>query len=526
MKNIFPRWVALSVFSLLSASALPLTAVAVNPTPDFYKCTGKVGGEWAFGRAPNGCDASQFGSDQVVRDSYTPLIFLDGKERVAERKRYMDDLHAVIRDAAEYYINKRKPNASNDEVEAFKLGILTTASQETFWTHYRIPSDQKIKMMRGDFGHGHGLMQVDDRHHFPAVQRGLGWNLLGNMTYSMDEFFMNWERAPSQSCVGSATNWEARIRSAWAAYNGGPARICRWTKPNDRWAHNDKGFYDKLKSKSWRAYVSNFQKPAPINVPCLIEKRENCPAPGNPVPEPQLQANRLYRSSSGESCVLVQGKLRCLPFRDRVCLKAVSNFSNLEGTLVNDALLASYPKEATDRHAICKSFDPTLLKVGSFAELQQAILFRATPGGGQVGVLRAGEVAEVLDFEIRNFTKDRYYKFAVDGKVGFIYAGNSNTFQKWAILSNRSTPLPSVVARMGESIEIVNPAGINLRSTPGGRLITNAKRGLRFVVEDYVVQGPENHLYYLVTVNGKSGYFYSGTLLPQPTTSSWTRRIP
>ncbi len=505
---------------------LPLSALAVNPTPDFYKCTGKVGGEWAFGRAPNGCDGNQFGSDQVVRQSYAPVIFLDAKERVAERKRYMDDLHAVIRDAAEYYIKKRKPNASTDEIEAFKLGILTTASQETFWSHYRIPSDQKIKMMRGDFGHGHGLMQVDDRHHFPAVQQGLGWNLLGNMAYSMDEYYMNWERAPAQSCVRSATNWEARIRSAWAAYNGGPSSICRWTNPNSRWSHNDKGFYDKLKSKSWRTYVSNFQKPAPINVTCLMEKRENCPPPGDPVPQPDLFANQLYRSAAGETCVFRQGQLTCLPFRDRVCLKALSNFTNLDGTLVADGILAKYPKVSGDRHALCKSFDPSLLKVGAFAEMQQAIILRATPGGGQVGVLREKEVAEVLDFEIRNFSKDRYYKFSVDGKVGFIYSGNATTFQNWAQLSSRSTPLPSLVARVGETIEVVNPAGINMRATPGGSLVLNAKKGVRLVVEDYVIQGAENNLYYLVTVNGKKGFLYSGVLLPKPTTASWTRRIP
>jgi hypothetical protein len=82
------------------------------------------------------------------------------------------------------------------------------------------------------------------------------------------------------------------------------------------------------------------------------------------------------------------------------------------------------------------------------------------------------------------------------------------------------------VARVGEAIEIVNPAGINLRLTPGGRLLLNAKRGLRLIVEDYVIQGEENHLYYLVTVNGKKGYLYSGSLLPKPTTTSWTRRIP
>jgi hypothetical protein len=503
----------------------PLTSFAVNPTPDFYKCTGKVGGEWAFGRAPNGCNANSFGSDTEVRSTYSPLIFADSLERTSERKRYMENLHAVIRDAAEYYLKKRKPNASRDEIEAFKLGVLTTASQESFWSHYRISSDNKIKMMRGDFGHGHGMMQVDDRHHFPAVQLGLGWNLLGNMTYSMDEFFQNWERAPTQRCVGSATNWEARIRSAWAAYNGGPSRICRWTDPNNRWAHNDKGFYDKLRSKSWKNYVSNFQKTAPVNVPCLIEKRENCPPPGVPN-EPTLSSNVLYRIARGESCIFQGGKLLCLEYRDRVCLKSLSNFSNEDGTLITDDIFSRYPKTSQNRHALCNQFDPSLLKVGSFAELQQAIILRATPGGGKIGAILAGEVAEILDFEIRGIAKDRYYKMQVNGKTGYIYAGNSKSFSSWVTQSDRSTPLPKEVARVGETIEITNLAGINLRKTPGGVFMQNVKKGTRIEVLDYEIQGAENHLYYLVKIGNSSGYIYSGALLPRSSTLAWTVRTP
>lgn len=514
-----------TLLTLLAATVLSQSGWAANATPDFYLCTGKVGGEWNFGRAPNGCNASSFGSDKVLKDTYGDLVFMDGSERTAERKRYMQDLHAVIRDAAEYYIKKRKPNAPTAEVEAFKLGILTTASQETFWSHYRFASDSRYKMMRGDVGHGHGLMQVDDRHHFPAVTSGTAWNLIGNITYGMDEYFANWERAPAQSCVGSATNYEARIRAAWAAYNGGPGKICRWTNPNDKWAHNDKGFYDKLKSKSWKTYVADLNKIAPINVPCLVEKRENCPAPGEPE-QPSIRENVLYRTAAGTPCVLVGGGLKCMAeFRDSVCLRSVSSFTNGDAVVVTDQALSAFPRTTLDRHATCKAFDSSLINVGKVAEAKTNINLRSTPGGGLLTTMNKGVKAEVLDFEIRNLgVQDRYYKVTVAGKTGFVYGGDKTDHANWLVAAAVDTT-PSVIARPGEKIQILNAAGINMRTTPGGTLQLNIPKNTQVTVIEFQIKNAVNDVYYKVTYKGKTGYVYSGALLPRDTTSLWTKRI-
>ena len=235
----------LSIYLLLQI----LNSSLAYATADYYRCTNVEGGEWNYGRTPQVCSANVFGEDRVVEANFDPVVFDDVLNRTSERSRYMNELHAMIRDASIYYIKKRKPAVSQDEITWWTLGIMTTASQESYWSHYRQTSDRRLKMMRGDVGHGHGMMQVDDRAHFNASQQGIGWNLASNMAYAMDIYFAAWERAPSQSCVGSATNYTARIRASWAAYNGGPSRLCRWTNPNDAWARNDQGFYDQLTNK-------------------------------------------------------------------------------------------------------------------------------------------------------------------------------------------------------------------------------------------------------------------------------------
>lgn len=512
--------VTLLLLSLLSTPASAATA-------DWYKCVGKTtSNEWNFGRVYYGCNASEFGSDSVVKESYGPVIFGDGKARDTERKRYMEELHAVVRDAAAYYIKKRKPSVSSAEVEAFQLAILTTAAQESYWTHYRLFTDNKYKMMRGDVGHGHGLMQVDDRHHFPAISQGLGWNLLGHMAYAMDIYYAQWERAPAQSCVGSATNFEARIRSAWSAYNGGPGKICRWTNPNDTWARNDEGFYSHLKGQRWKPLAGNLSKAASINVPCLIEKRENCPPPGDPV-QPTLVENVLYRTAAGTPCVFRAGRLSCVAeFRDHVCLRAVSAFTSVTPVVVTDAAIAGIVRENLDRHATCGAFAAGLLKVGQMAEARLNVNLRATPGGGLVGVFNKGEVAEVLDFEVRDLAqKDRYYKIRVGALEGYVFAGSASDFGNWIVASTLPGPIPTVIARVGEKVQIVNAAGINLRRTAGGVLVGNIPKGVQVTVEEFVVAGTDNKVYYRVTYKNVVGYIYTGMLSPAESVSTWTKRI-
>lgn len=516
MTNFGRLFIQISVLTLTLGSAARAASTA-----DYYKCSNKVNGEWNYGRAPYACDASAFGDDKVITRDYSKLVFDDLAARTNERDRYMGELYAVIRESARYYLKSKKPNVSAAELDAWTLGIMATASNESFWSHYRTASDKRFKMMRGDVGHGHGLMQIDDRAHFDTITKGIAWNMMGNLTYAMDIYYVQWERAPAQKCVGSATNYTARIRAAWAAYNGGPSSICRFTNTSSAWAKNDKNFYDSLSNKRWLGFVTNVNQPSPIDVACLIEQRENCASTGGSTGSSQLVAGVLYVLADGRACVINASQAICAAqSRDRICLGKVSADA---GVAVTDAQIAPYKPQTIERHSLCQSFDATLFAVGSNIELVKTINLRATPGGGVLGTVTAGKVLTVTDFEVRDATdKDRYYKVKSGTLEGWLYAGSLTDYKEWAVTSTQ-TPTSPAMAAVGQSVTIVNASGINLRAAINGKALLPIPKGQTVKVADRVVQGTNNDVYYKVTYAGKTGYIYTGALTPVDTVAKWTR---
>ncbi len=511
-------------YTVLSAAVLvPTTSTA--QVMDYYLCNNKEGGEWNYGRTPMVCKANSFGDDSVVERNYDAVVFDDVANRTVERNRYMNEMNAVIRDASKYYIKKRNPSVSTDELNAWVLLVMTTASVETNWSHYRQTTDRHLKLLRGDLGHGHGMMQIDDRSHFPAIQMGIGWNLISNMTYGMDILYAAWMRAPAQSCVGSATNYIARTRSAWSAYNGGPTRICRWTNPSDPWARNDQGLYDHLTSKRWIQYVTNSQLPSSVNTICLMENQENCSIPSpDPDPTPTMQSQTLYQTNDGKICLLANNQAQCVSEqRDRLCLSVLDKTTNDTATSLSDDLLAKYNPKIWDRHELCSKYEPTLFKVGSQIAFVIGINFRATPGGGLISMIPQGTVLDVLDFEVRNGpANDRYYKVRFNNQVGYVYAGTAQNYLSWIRQANVQETLPSFVARIGQLVQIVINSGINMRATTAGALIEPIPRYTKLKVLEVVVRTTANEIYYKVYYNGRVGYIYSGSLLPTSTVKSWT----
>ncbi|WP_413287853.1 hypothetical protein [Bdellovibrio sp. HCB337] len=515
----------LKVFALGTAFTLVL-GVATHTraaTADYYKCNDRVGGEYNYGRAPQACNANAFGEDRFVVNTYGTLIFNDSEVRASERSRYVDEMNAVIRDAATYYMKKRKPAVSSTELSWWLIGVQATASHESYWSHYRKATDARIKMMRGDYGHGHGMMQIDDRAHFSVIDSGIAWNLISNLTYAMDIYYKQWERAPSQSCVKSATDYEARVRSAWAAYNGGAGKICRWKNPNDKWAQNDKNFYEHYSKRLWQKHVTNANKKASIDVACLIEKKENCPAPGSGE-STTLKPGVLYKNASGVYCVVNNNKASCVnEARDAICLKVVSDYSSNEATLVKDSVLANYAPVTLDRHKVCPQYENTLYAVGTQIEVLKNTNLRATPGGGIVSVIPQNQVLSVLDFELRNApANDRYYKVKFQNKEGYIFAGNKTDYQSWAVV-DESNSWPATLARVGETVKIINAAGINQRTAPGGELIRLIPKNTQLQVYDVFVESSNNKVYYKVSYQGQVGYIYTGFILPTDTTAEWTQ---
>jgi hypothetical protein len=64
-----------------------------------------------------------------------------------------------------------------------------------------------------------------------------------------------------------------------------------------------------------------------------------------------------------------------------------------------------------------------------------------------------------------------------------------------------------------------------MRATPGGTLQLNIPKNTQVTVIEFQIKNAVNDVYYKVTYKGKTGYVYSGALLPRDTTSLWTKRI-
>ena len=262
--------------ALLLGSQLFAPAQAYNATPDYWQCDNRVNGTWTFGHAPYGCDARRFGDDNFVYTNLGPAVFNDNLSASGERARYMSDLYPILREVADYYIWLRKPNVDSAEFQAWRRAVFAIAHQESYWSHYRKATDNRLKLMRGDYGHGHGIMQVDDRWHYVAVTGGKGWKLTDNIIYSLEEYYRAWQNAPTSGCLSSASNWRNRARAAYSAYNGGPSKICRWTNPNDTWARNDIGYAAKYDNQDWLGYVADTTAAPKVDVSCLIQGGSLC----------------------------------------------------------------------------------------------------------------------------------------------------------------------------------------------------------------------------------------------------------
>ena len=506
-----------------SCFLLSTVAAAYNATEDYWQCLNRVGGEWNFGRVPYACDISPFGSESYVTSNYAPVVFDDfASDRNTERDRYMQELYAFIRDAADYYLLTRKPDASSEERSAWQYAVYAVAHQETFWSHYRHATDGNIKMMRGDYGHGHGLMQIDDRWHFTAIsEEGKGFKLIENMIYALDIYYAAWEDAPNQSCLDSPTNWRNRSRSAYSAYNGGSSKICRWTNPNDTWAQNDEGFEQKYDNHSWDWYITDTAHTSSINVSCLAEGGNNCY-------QPDFSAwdGRLLNIDSGDACIYSGNQLHCLDDdRNATCLTNIADFDLTQITNLTAGDIAGITKTDYNQHEICSELVSSLHPVGSFIHILQDIELLGSPGGGKINDIPAHYILQVLDFQVEDKQNHkRYYMVTFDGQTGYIEAGNNSDASTW---TETTTEIPDdlIIPVAGHTIRIVPQSGINLRQTPGGTLITAIPNGIEVLAQSYIVRDSDNKIYYEIDYAGQSGYIYGGHIIDPPTIENWVTLV-
>lgn len=497
---------------------------AQNKTPDYWQCVNRVGGSWQFGVAPAGCDANSFGEDSYIWDTFLPVVFKAQDSIDNERNRYMEELGAVIRESATIYIKKRKPNVNPEEVTGFVRAAFAMAHQESYWTHYRIFSDQRLKLMRGDSGHGHGLMQIDDRWHFVDVKKGIGWNLIQNIIYSYEQYYSSWEKSASASCVPSPKDYRARARAAYSAYNGGPSKICRWSNPNDRWAANDQGFVSKYDKQQWLGHIKSLTKQSSVNVECLMQGKENCPmrSPANEYQPPE--SGKLYETSSGEFCVYRNALLDCVTQeRDVACLGKAAGISNLAINKLSPDNEKQEKKNINDRHSLCSQVGgKDFLGIGRTGLLQNDINLRATPAGQVLALVPKNSKLQLYDFEFREpVVLKRYYQVFWNGQWGYVFGGNSSDTRSW-ITSSDKPDLKAQIAGPGNTIRVTATNGINLRTAIGGTIVTVIPKGQLIKVSSIQVQSDNNEVYYFVTYKNQTGFIYSGRGLPEKTYTQWT----
>jgi len=259
--------------------ALPLTSegatrskAAKRPAKVASPCLQPSGGTWSFGQAPTGC--APITNAKTLTDRYPQLVF--DENRADEKRRYTVELHAYLREAADYYLAERRREIDPAEQSAFRKAVMALAHQESFWSHYRESrKDGAFKIMRGDANFAHGLLQVDERWHPKMTMNAQGEDLTAHLMYGLDMYFQGWEKAVKAPCVRKG-NAEDRARAAYASYNGGGQKLCRWTNAKDRWAKNDAGFLAKWRGQNWQFLGAMEARRSSVDISCLVEGKRDC----------------------------------------------------------------------------------------------------------------------------------------------------------------------------------------------------------------------------------------------------------
>ncbi len=161
-----------------------------------------------------------------------------------------------------------RSSMTSSELEALENAVIATAYQESMFSEYKYIGSE-VRVMRGDGGWGHGLMQLDGRSHRETIfAKDAGWDMLHNLYYGIQFYVDQWDRAKQLAksgqarCIGTRLDWIKVSRSAYAMYNGGPAQTCRWTKTIGKWAENDQGFFDHLSESKVDARIQAHSWPA------------------------------------------------------------------------------------------------------------------------------------------------------------------------------------------------------------------------------------------------------------------------
>jgi hypothetical protein len=527
--------------------ALSATTLSVPARAAQGNCINPDRGAWAWGEAPTGCDANRFGDPSRIRFVYGDYVIdrrsVSGNDE--QRRNYMSSMNALLREVSTQTIRAKVSGVQEDEVAAFVRAVKGVATQETYWSHYRIGPDGRYKLMTGDRFISHGMMQINQRYHAARGQDN-SFDLVGNVTYGVEHYLDEWTRAKSASCVTRiqsnrrstrAQYLEALTRAAYSAYNGGSGAICRWANPNHAWAKNDKGFHGKWQRNEWSGLVADSSAPLKLDLNCIRSGDELCAIATERRGE--YLTSRPLILEEGSTCVTRDGQsLHCASdLRTFACLARLDADVLRARPLrvaANDRQVRSLRQNRiSDRAQFCAQAVPGLSRIGDVIRAEKDVRVRRELGGADVGFIRKGQRYQVLDFEV-DLAKDgdRYYRVRMANSVeGWAYAGNSENAATWFAVESTGFQAPPATTPIALPIQ---GGRVRVKKTEGLRLLaeivqgTEAQiaaagtsapivaRGSVLQVEKVEVRGTANEIWLKVaTANQQQGWIYAGRTYPQ-----------
>jgi hypothetical protein len=369
-------------------------------------------------------------------------------------------MNAIIRKVAKDYYLKRVPDAKPAVLESWMRAAVAVGAHESQLSHYRISQDGRYKLMTGDHLISHGVMQVNQEFH-ANQDLDSSFDLVGNIVGGLDTYFLEWNRAINEKCYVTSNGkgpslglmLSNRARSAYSAYNGGPSRLCRFSDSKSPYKAHDDQFLTMYRDQPWMKYVTDANRPSPVNTQCLIDGDDLC-AMAKPRRDQYIKSRPILLTD-GRTCVTGDGaNFTCATdMRVFTCLAKID-----PNILENDPLkLDKAPANAKitmvkDREPLCMKAVDGLFKVGTMIMLKKEILMRESVGGSPIGNTRAGRIYQVQDYELRLGGKsERYYKInTLGGEDGWIYGGENQDRDSWIQVAT-----PQAVANAIKVAELV-----------------------------------------------------------------------
>lgn len=541
IRNLNWQVMGLVLMGLSAAMSSPAALAAAG------NCINPDRGAWAWGEAPTGCDANRFGDPTRIRFVYGDYVIdrRTVKENEDQRRNYMSSMNALLREVAAQTIRAKVSGVRDDEVTAFVRAVKGVATQETYWSHYRIGPDGRYKLMTGDKFISHGMMQINQRYHAARGQDN-SFDLVGNVTYGVEHYLDEWTRAKSAACVTRIQNnkkatraqyLEALTRAAYSAYNGGSGAICRWANPNHAWAKNDRGFHGKWQRNEWSGLIADNAAPLKLDLNCIRSGDELCAVATERRSE--YLSSRPLILEEGQTCVTLDGQsLHCASdLRTFACLARLDadilRARPLRVAADDRQLRSLRQNRISDRAQFCSQAVQGLSRIGDVIRAEKDVRVRREMGGADVGFIRKGQRYQVLDFEV-DMAKDgdRYYRVRMaNGGEGWAYAGNSENAATWFATESTGFQAPPQTAQVflpiqGGRVRVKKAEGLRLlpeivqgteaQIVAAGASAPLLARATVLQVEKVEVRGTANEIWLKVTsANSAQGWVYAGRTYPQ-----------